>query len=125
MSQIQGTVFDIQKFSLNDGPGIRTVVFLKGGPLSCQWCHNPESLCPERQLQYIGCNCTLCKKCRDVCPTGAHVFDGEIHQVDFDRCILCGKCVEVCCYDALRMLGRTMTVEQVRREIREETGQRE
>ena len=109
----KGTVFDIQRFSLHDGPGIRTVVFLKGCSLKCAWCHNPESLSTEKQLQYIDAKCTGCGKCVEVCPCKVHSFEDGKHLVDHSRCIACGRCVEVCCYDALKILGEDMTVQEV------------
>lgn len=110
---IEGVVFDLQRLSLQDGPGIRTSVFLKGCPLRCAWCHNPESLRIQPQLCYTARLCTGCGACPAVCPAGAHRFEGGEHRVDFGRCTACGACLKVCCYDALRIVGRRMTVEQL------------
>ncbi len=111
-------VYDIQRLSLNDGPGIRTAVFLKGCPLRCAWCHNPESWDPEPRLAYTDSLCRLCGECVRVCPTGSHSFPetpgGAIrHAVDWNTCTACGKCVEACPYDALSLCGREYTVSEL------------
>jgi glycyl-radical enzyme activating protein len=100
-----GTIFDIQRFALHDGPGIRTTVFLKGCPLSCAWCCNPESQQPQPQLGYDAEKCTHCFKCVAVCPTGALSERDKTLQVAFDLCIACGNCVEECPESALKILG--------------------
>ncbi|WP_455137254.1 glycyl-radical enzyme activating protein [Thermophilibacter sp.] len=111
-------VTDIQRFSVNDGPGIRTTVFLKGCPLRCPWCHNPESLSPRPQLAFTEDVCTSCRRCAVVCPHGVHEFvaDGT-HVVHFERCVACGACVAVCPSGALRIYGRAMTVEGILAEV--------
>lgn len=111
------TVFDIQSFSLQDGPGIRTTIFFKGCPLRCQWCHNPESYSAKPQLMFHSNLCVGCFECVRVCPSGAQQtaeLEGrKVHVVDQSRCTGCGKCLEVCCYDALDLLGKTMTPQQL------------
>ena len=77
------TVFDIQRFCVNDGPGIRTTVYLKGCPLTCPWCHNPESNSPLPQLAFIAENCVGCGRCAEVCEQGVHDFSSGAHVVDF------------------------------------------
>lgn len=114
---VSGTVFQIQRFSLDDGPGIRTTVFLKGCPLRCRWCHNPESLSPHPQLCFRESKCTNCRACANACPNGVHTFFGEHHQVDFPKCTHCGQCVERCTSGALELIGRTYTWEQVLGEV--------
>lgn len=110
----RGTVFNIQKFSIHDGPGVRTTVFLKGCPLSCKWCHNPESLSRNTQLVRYPERCTLCGNCAEVCPTGAFTMPSKDELVyDITKCDACGKCVDVCYYEALEIAGKTMTVEEV------------
>lgn len=111
---MQGTIFDIQRFCLDDGPGIRTTVFLKGCMLRCAWCHNPESLSDKVQLAYYESKCVHCGRCAAVCPQGVHSFTpaGE-HRVDFSACVACGKCVEACPSDALALLGRRMEAADV------------
>jgi glycyl-radical enzyme activating protein len=113
MAMQTGLVTDIQRFSVDDGPGIRTTVFLKGCPLRCKWCHNPECLSPGVQLRYMESACVRCGACEKVCPKKAHRVTEEHHQVYFEKCIACGACVEACAYDALSLSGKTVTVEEV------------
>lgn len=108
----EGVVFDIQRFSIHDGPGIRTIVFLKGCPLSCRWCCNPESQNPHPVLMYQQSSCLHCGKCINVCEVGAISVDNP-RFVDRDRCVACGKCADVCPAGALTMKGRKMTVWEV------------
>ena len=115
---MNGIVFDIQRCSLNDGPGIRTTVFLKGCPLRCIWCHNPESYHPEPQVMYIARKCTLCGRCAVVCPQ--HSVSPAGHEIDRAGCIACGHCAEVCLCDAIEICGRTMSVEEVLAEVRKD-----
>lgn len=110
-------VFDLQKFALHDGPGIRTTVFLKGCPLDCVWCHNPESKKCQPQLGFLEKNCTSCKRCQDVCPQGVHTFTGSgRHKIDREKCTQCGKCVDTCLNHALKMYGRQTTADAILRE---------
>lgn len=110
-------VFDIQRASLHDGPGIRTTIFLKGCPLNCLWCHNPEAIAPKRQLFFHYDKCTYCGDCEKVCEEDVHhVIDGK-HTIDYDKCKLCGKCVEVCNFSALKIIGNEMTVDEVMMEV--------
>lgn len=108
-----GTVFNIQKFSVNDGPGIRTVVFLKGCMLDCVWCHNPESKSAAPQLMLYSERCIGCKECVDACVRALHSFsdDGE-HIIDRTKCISCGTC-EKACVGALQICGTQMSVQEV------------
>lgn len=114
---IKGMVFDIQRFSLHDGPGIRTTVFLKGCPLRCAWCHNPESWSIIKQLMYKEEKCTHCMACTFVCPTTAHTNKGGHHFFNREVCKSCGKCVKVCINDALIMSGKSMCVNEVITEV--------
>lgn len=109
----KGLVGGIQKFSTEDGPGIRTTVFLKGCPLDCRWCHNPELIDPEIQLMRCPNNCIGCGTCAEVCPENAISFDEDGFRIDWDVCSHCMKCVEVCWSKALNAAGRWMTVEEV------------
>ncbi len=109
-----GIIFDIQRYSLQDGPGLRTLVFLKGCPLRCLWCSNPESQRPEPQLLYDGDRCTLCLSCVPVCPSGALTTAGPGSlSYDLTRCTCCGRCVRACPNGARRICGRERTVEDV------------
>lgn len=110
-------IFNIQRFSLNDGPGIRTTVFIKGCPLNCLWCHNPESKARDPQMMYSSEKCVMCGKCAAVCHTGAQKIEDGVHIFKRELCDGCGKCGENCPTDALEMCGREMTVEQVLSEV--------
>ena len=105
-------VVEIQRFCMHDGPGVRTVVFLKGCPLRCAWCHNPEMQKGGREILFYESKCIFCGACVSGCPVGAHALHPE-RGFDRDKCIACGRCVDVCCTDALTMAGRDMTVEEI------------
>ena len=110
--QEKGVVFDIQRFSVNDGPGIRTIVFLKGCPLSCLWCCNPESQRREPDVMYDAKKCIGCGKCMKACQHGA-IGPGNETWVDRSKCVGCGECVNVCPTGALTLKGEVMTVSEV------------
>ncbi|MBN1978682.1 MAG: glycyl-radical enzyme activating protein [Anaerolineae bacterium] len=112
-----GIVFDIKKFSIHDGPGIRTTVFLKGCPLRCWWCHNPEGLAPEPELMVRASRCIKCDACLDVCVHGALYRDGAKVVTDAAKCVLCGACVAACHAEARQIVGREMTAAQVMAEV--------
>lgn len=113
----EGIIFNIQKFSIHDGPGIRTTVFLKGCPLHCWWCHNPESINPELEIAFSKSKCINCGKCFEVCPTGAISKGCKERIYRKDRCILCGKCAEICYAGAIIIYGRKITVDEVMKEV--------
>lgn len=115
----QGVIFDIQRFSVHDGPGIRTIVFFKGCPLRCRWCSNPESQHKEPQIMFVDQNCIGCKHCTEACPTGALSFTPSFH-VDDNKCHLCGKCVDVCYPEALNFSGHQQSVEEVLAELKKD-----
>lgn len=119
--EIKGILFDIQRFSVNDGPGIRTNLFFKGCPLRCKWCHNPESYLPGRQLSFQPSACTGCMACVPVCPSGANrvVREGgsDYLAVDYRKCTACGECLKVCCYDARSIVGKAYTAAELREQI--------
>ncbi len=114
-------VGNIQRFSVDDGPGIRTTVFLKGCNLRCLWCHNPENITSDKILQFHKEQCVCCGKCVQVCPEGVHEIREGRHTVNRERCQTCGKCVEECLYGALSMQGQQMTAEELETEIKKDT----
>lgn len=114
---MKGMIFDIKRFALHDGPGIRTTVFLKGCMLRCQWCCNPESQEPGPEILFIEKNCTRCGACEKVCPVGAHHTKGNTHTLNFSICSKCGQCTEVCMFDAVKMAGRLMDIDTVMEEL--------
>jgi len=109
----KGLVFSIQRYSIHDGPGIRTTVFFKGCPLRCKWCSNPESMNPYPELMVRDARCNECGKCLEVCVPGAITLDKTSVLVDRSRCDLCLKCVEVCFPSAIEITGQYMNVEEV------------
>ncbi|SIQ22519.1 glycyl-radical enzyme activating protein [Halanaerobium kushneri] len=113
----KGLVYNINRSSFHDGPGIRTTVFLKGCPLNCIWCHNPESQQYEAQLSYNESKCINCRMCEQSCGNGVHNFVSGKHYVYFDKCKLSGKCIEVCELDALSIIGKSVSVEEVMDEV--------
>jgi pyruvate formate lyase activating enzyme len=112
-----GLIFDIRRFSIHDGPGIRTTVFFKGCPLSCWWCHNPESQAPGPELWLRGGRCIRCGECLKVCPEGAISQQEEGYVTDQALCTLCGTCLEACAAEARQIVGQQMSVTQVMAEV--------
>ncbi len=110
-------VFDIQRGALHDGPGIRTVVFLKGCPLNCQWCHNPEARSFEAQLFWYTDRCVHCGACAEACQYGVHIFENGIHNIKFERCVLSAECVDVCQHDALKIIGAETSILEILGEV--------
>ena len=115
-----GLIFDIKKYSINDGPGIRTTVFFQGCPLSCQWCHNPESQSYTPVLMYRVNRCVLCSECTKVCPQHGISLNGNA-ATDRSKCKVCGDCVEVCYNGARELSGYRVSVDQVMVEILRDT----
>lgn len=109
---VKGFIFDIKRFAVHDGPGIRTTIFLKGCSLHCSWCHNPESYSPKPQLAYYEHKCINCGECVLVCPAGAHKMQDGQHVFNREKCIACGRCEEVCLGKALRLYGREIIVDE-------------
>jgi pyruvate formate lyase activating enzyme len=117
MAAITGMIFDIRKYSVHDGPGIRTTVFLKGCPLNCWWCHNPESQSPQPEPILRPNLCIACGECIQACPEGAIGQEGDRLTWDPDRCLRCGDCTQVCLSGAREMAGREMSVAAVLAEV--------
>ncbi|MEM0037134.1 MAG: glycyl-radical enzyme activating protein [Candidatus Korarchaeum sp.] len=116
-----GIVFDIQRFAIHDGPGIRTNVFMKGCPLRCWWCQNPEGISPEPQVMYFEFKCIHCHLCCDACPRGAiGVTEGDLHVINRSLCDGCGICADNCPSGALKLVGKVYTVDQLMEEIKKD-----
>jgi len=130
---MKGNIFEIKRFAVHDGDGIRTTVFLKGCPLKCVWCHNPEGIGFSPQLAYYANKCIGCGECARVCPSGAQAMrkdkttgervigerglksmeEAYIHEYDRSRCTACGACEKVCLGEALKLYGREVTVAEL------------
>lgn len=117
--EMEGVLFNIQRYSLHDGPGIRTIPFFKGCPLSCKWCSNPESQRPTPELIFKKSDCIRCGKCIEACKQQALSVSNAFF-IDRERCIQCGECTQVCPTQALEMKGKRMTVADVMRELQKE-----
>lgn len=114
--ELKGVIFDIQRFSVHDGPGIRTTVFLKGCPLRCLWCHNPESQSPVPEIMFFGSKCIGCGRCQEVCPRDAIMMD-SVSRVNRELCDNCGICADSCPSGALVLSGRVVSVSDVMVEV--------
>ena len=113
MKGLTADIFEIKRFAVHDGDGIRTTVFFKGCPLRCIWCHNPEGLEAAPRLAYYSHKCIGCGECVPICPTGAHSISAEGHIFDRQKCLSCGKCTENCIGEALTLYGKTVTVDEL------------
>ena len=112
-----GMIFNIQRFSLHDGPGIRTTVFLKGCPLNCVWCHNPESKEAKPQLSFTVQRCVSCGRCINACPNGVHTIENGRRVVQWELCKSSGECASVCPTDALEMIGKEVDADEIVKEV--------
>ena len=114
MNSHSALVTNIQGYSIHDGPGIRTVVFLKGCGLACRWCSNPECISPHAEVGFIEKLCTKCGKCAGACPEAALVYEeGKFPRIDRMKCTGCGICSSACSYEALVLYGKSMTADEV------------
>jgi len=114
---LTGITFNVQRFSTEDGPGIRTTVFLKGCPLRCTWCHNPEGLSPWPELMWYDVRCIGARDCLSACPLDALALTPQGMHIDRERCTACGACAEACPTGALEVIGREWTPEELFAEV--------
>ncbi len=110
---MNANIFEIKRFAVHDGNGIRTTVFFKGCPLKCLWCHNPEGIGFKRQLAFYENKCINCGECAAVCPVGAQKITAAGHTYNREECVLCGSCEGACLGNALKVYGKIMTVEEL------------
>jgi pyruvate formate lyase activating enzyme len=113
MPDFTGFIFNIQRFSIHDGPGIRTTVFLKGCPLRCFWCHNPEGLKTKPEIQFFPDRCILCGDCLTNCSHSGHIIEEGRHTFLRENCVTCRSCVEACCAQAVQITGEEVSVQWV------------
>ena len=117
---MKGLITALQRMSIHDGPGIRTVVFMKGCNMRCKWCHNPETWTRERQIQYIREKCIHCLTCLHTCPEGAVTEGDGRMEIDRKKCSTCGLCTQHCYAGALSMVGREVSPEELWVEIEQD-----
>ncbi len=121
MECMEGKLFNIQRFSIHDGPGVRTTVFFKGCNLKCKWCHNPESIHKDNQIEFYSEKCIGCGACYQVCPRGVHYLDeNNIHQMERKECIGCFLCVDTCYANALTGVGLNVDVSYLLKSVSED-----
>jgi pyruvate formate lyase activating enzyme len=115
------TLFNIQRFSTEDGPGIRTTVFFKGCPLSCGWCHNPEGIAPSPQLVWYGVRCIGDRECVKICPENALNLTADGMEIDRSLCKACGACADACPSAALEIIGKEWTLDEIVDEVKRDS----
>jgi pyruvate formate lyase activating enzyme len=113
----RGIIFDINRYAIHDGPGIRTTAFLKGCPIRCRWCANPESQKPSIELAHLKHECSQCGRCVDVCPQDAIRLSDKGHAIDRTACDLCAECVDACPAEALQIMGRPVSASDLYTEM--------
>jgi pyruvate formate lyase activating enzyme len=118
--EIKGLVFDVKKYAIHDGPGIRTTVFFKGCPLECQWCHNPESWRAYAEHGFRKGRCVGCLQCIETCPEQAISIIDNRPVTEMNKCSLCGRCADTCVACAREIIGREMTVSEIMAEIEQD-----
>ncbi len=117
---LRGMIFDIQRMSIHDGPGIRTTVFLKGCPLHCAWCHNPEGMRAQPELAFTPSLCIGCGYCFRECERGGHAMVDGRHHLEREQCVACFDCAEECYSGALETVGREISVAEVIDEVKKD-----
>jgi pyruvate formate lyase activating enzyme len=117
---VYGYVFDIKRYAIHDGPGIRTTVFFKGCPLRCRWCHNPESWKPMPELSLRPGRCIRCGRCVELCPHDAVSLPSHGPVTDPNKCTYCGRCVDICPVGAREIIGKRVTVAEVMMQVRKD-----
>jgi len=115
VNEVKAPIFDVQRFSIHDGPGIRTLVFLKGCKLRCAWCQNPESQQPKPIVAFYSQRCNNTHDCFDVCPENAISLSS--YRIDHDKCTQCLKCIDACAYNAIELIGETLSVDDLYNKI--------
>ena len=117
---MKGIITSIQRMSIHDGPGLRTVIFMKGCNMRCKWCHNPETWSPKKQVQYVQEKCIHCGSCASVCPSGTlQIADGSL-IIDTEKCITCGACQQICCTGAISLVGEEVTPESLFEKVKKD-----